>query len=266
MPVQELAAASADPSVLWNFRLSPMLEDPSAIQLNIARFHTLQRMLGVVHSSIVEYEGERTEYAPAGGIHVGIDGSVAATHAVVEKQARGFKATSTNVTDGAIQRPYDLGWAVHQLNRPELIDRIVAARRDRQKPAEQVWAHELDMAVRGSFRVIAARRTLMDPNGSFHSMVSDSVGVTIPLGLVGNVVIMGGSPAMDAAYYGLSYGAILFGEMMRNRHLSGDSLIRQRRFSVFMGGVQPDRYLAANGLTRLPGLIKYRPNPRRRTN
>lgn len=253
VPVTELDELTPETPVRWNFSLPPSI-DAERITLNISRLNTLHRIGGVAGSVIYDYQGERTEYTP-GITGINADGTAAATTAGAVHKA---EETDTNLLElfpPFIQRQYGKVIAAYGLNKAEMVSTISDAVRSGKTDREQIWAQQLDKTLRTSVRK-AGRENLITRNPLFIKAL-DTFWLTSGISVYATDILSQHVNPWDAAFP-FAWSVNLGVQLLTNRLQTGDTLIKERRWSMAPNGFQPDRYIALSALSRYHGLVKAR--------
>lgn len=211
--------------------------------------------LGAFSASLVNcYEGDVTETVPS-VVGVNADGSAIAGKAGITKKA---DRANGNCFDpvrlhGLPLAASTLGKAIatHTLNRPEIASRV-ADQVSEGANDTKAWASQLDGALRESMRA-GGRQNLLEKGSAFIKFIS-SIGVGLLADSVQEALTSDYRwSAIDLGIYALyQLEPQIYQVMIKKCY----SLHLPRRWSLFPYGMQPDRYVALNGLTRVPGLIR----------
>ena len=247
------------PSLAWNFAL-PSNIDAERIQVDMTAIRRLNRVAGLFGGVVLSYEGETTEFTPAvAGVNG--DGSAIATKAGVTRKA--------DLSKGSLVEPYNIPpsmlstygkpFALHNLNKPEIVRNVVDGISDRGLTREQSWADQLDKALFDSYRNNSKLNLIS--KGSPLQQKIDSVlwpvwgawciydiksGLS-PASVFGPPIVWAGVQAAFATAEGIV-----------NKLYSGDSLLSEKRWSIFYSGHQTDRYIALKGLTKVSNIFSVR--------
>lgn len=231
----------------WDLQMPPSL-DVDRIVVNVDRLHRVQKLGGIGMSIVTGYQGERTEYTP-GISGMNMDGTAIASKAGTLKAAEEFKSRSFKIDD-RMRAPYDSAVAVHEVNKAALADTI-SDKMMGSKDREKVWATELDSVLRRSLR--AESKKILVSQATIAEAIFGGNSVFYPLYdiAVGSYV----GEAVSSSCYGL----ILAMDSYYNYKKYGSSMLSQRRWSLSLfGEFQPDRYVVASAVSRIPGLISVR--------
>ena len=236
-----------DTELLWELQLPPAL-DAERILVNVDRLHRIHKLGGIGMSHVMGYQGERTEFTP-GISGMNLDGTAVASRAGILKEAEESNSKSYKI-DARMRASYDLSLAVHEVNKAALADTIsdkIKGSKDREK----VWASELDGILRSSLR--AESKKILVSHATAEDAIFGSCSVLNPLyyAVTGNYIV----EAVVSTCYGLTLAA----ESISNYKKFGSFLLSQRRWSLsIFGTFQPDRFVVASAVSRIPGLITAR--------
>lgn len=236
--------------VQWDMQLPPHV-DTERLQINVSRLRVMHRVGAFAASYVRSYEGDITETTP-NIVGVNADGSTIAGKSGITKKAK--KA------EGSCADPYSQSFrpmvddthgrtvAIHKLNRPELASQV-ADRVSEGDNSNNAWAGQLDLAVRESMRKSGREHLTSRAN------ISDAACIGIHCLSLG-MLVESGSLQLAAFTYLFGQAAPELGPI-RFRKLYGEDYNRPpRRWSLLPFGYQFDRYIALNGLARMPGLIR----------
>jgi hypothetical protein len=240
---------AGEPTLGWDLNL-PSHVDSEKLELNLSRLGALHKVGAFAASILSGYDGETSGSFLVTGINP--DGS-----------ATGMAAKSTvDIHDSLFLDPerFDLSRtdktyghpiAIHRINRPEAVDKVIGLK-EKGKTDEQAWGKVLDYALRDSFRGVGKQhlveRTNMVSRGFNYFMAGWTAYLTFP---GDNIVNLGpGMVYMSAWFLNLAFDSAIH---MKHRLPP----LQDRRWSIFIAN-QFDRYVALNGLSRVPGLIRVR--------
>jgi len=140
------------------------------------------------------------------------------------------------------------GW-LGDCNRPDAIltlnhQRIMSdAEAYENSPAAARWAHAIDAELHRTFRVAANKMVTSNlrylPESTFFGTLSGA-----------SIAVAGVSGTAIAAFM---YASAMMSDRDHNKKATGNSGLRDRRWSLFPAGMQPDAWLAAQALLALPG-------------
>lgn len=234
------------PGIGWAMDMPSHL-DTEKIQLNLSRFGAIHRVGAFSASIISEYQGETSESNNIMGINA--DGSALAgkTKSRQVESSDCFLGEKQHYWMANTSYAYGYPVVIHRVNRPEAVQNVIG-QKEEGKTDEQAWAKVLDMALRESFRE-AGRLSLVNRIDNFQKAITYFVAGMIPCSIILNDMV---GPVVYTGTLAASIGI----DSYRNRKL-GLHPFRERRWSVFLSN-QVDRYIALNGLSRVPGLVTAR--------
>jgi len=160
-----------------------------------------------------------------------------------------------NLFPDGVRANFGKVFAQHGLNRTELVLNVAKKHQVTKRPKEILWARELDKALRASFNR-AARQVLVG-----HGNVDKTLAAS---GVLAEALVL----TADIAHWPLPVVAqVLYPEiwtlgfcltMFENTRGSGSRRVQDWRpsLAIPLFETQPDRYLAAVALSRLPGLVR----------
>lgn len=244
-------AFNGEAPLIWGLPLPAHL-DTERIQVNIDRIARLHRVGAFSASIVSDYQGDTSESHSVAGIN--FDGS-----AVAGKSKNIKKAENTNsaMIDSQIikamkmEQDYGRSIAHHKLNRPELVQNVIDAKH-RGKSDEVAWAECLDGVLRESYRN-AGRQHLIGRASvpkKFWNYFYTSWAMSCTA-----LDASQAKPSAILAVYSTLYGLNLGCDLVAMKKLYGQNIIKDRRWSVCISDVQPDRYIALNSLSRVSGLV-----------
>lgn len=243
-----------DVPLVWGVPLPAHL-DTERIQINASRMSRLHSVGAFSSSIVTEYQGDTSESHSIAGIN--FDGSaVAGTSKNIKKadNANSAVIVSPEFTRFGLDHDYGRGIAHHKVNRPELIQNVIN-QKSQGKSDEEAWAKCLDDTLRESFR-IAGKKHLLMRSTKARRVFNCSYTTMIMVGAAHDA--SQAEPSLSLAVYSGVYALSVSADLMVNKKLYGESLAKDRRWSVCIGDVQPDRYLALNALSRFSGLVSVK--------
>jgi hypothetical protein len=236
--------------------------DTERIMVNVSRLKFIHRAGAIAADLVMGYEGDVTETTP-NIVGVNADGSAIAGKSGVTKKAEKSK---TNLIDPyEVESAYDGPLAdynatfgrtalVHRLNKPELASEVSDLVQHDGKSSEAAWAQVLDGAVRSSMRE-GGRQHLLYRSTAFTKVLAGVTATNIAWFISGAVSLQ---PSAIDSFCGSVYMFAQMAPALKQRFMQRQGVDLERRLSIVPYDMQPDRYLAVDGLTRLPGLIKNR--------
>ena len=241
VPIHELAATQSPSDkgyVDWRYPLSEQAS--RAIGLDLESVRQLQEFSGLGSIAIVGYRGKTAEQVPVVGGLLG-GNTLAASQVITVGRAdadRGTLLSDNEYLPGVYRWP----GALLELNSTNIEKRTGEAILLHTDGAEALSA-ELDRAVRHGLHRAAFQRLLGDPYSStairrFNQLEAGLQTVLLPFGIAtGSVPVLAG--------LSLLYGSRFAIEELWTRSSPNPPPPGQRRWSIFPGDVQPDRYIAA---------------------
>ena len=248
------------PPLLWELKVPPSI-DAERIQVNMTRLASYHRIGAFSTSVVTEYQGERTVFTP-GVSGINMDGSAIATKAGVTQKAD--RSTNDLIQDPNVPsflwNEFGKAAALHNINKAELAQKSANKKLSSHGDLtrEKAWAIELDGALRESFRNVT-KSHLVNQTGKIQRYV-DYTAFSVWAGSYGiGLLESGGENALISPFIFLGTQTLFTSlAALRARHETGSTLLDKKRWSIFYSSHQSDRYIALNGLSRLPGLITYR--------
>lgn len=240
-----------DVPLVWGIPMPAHL-DTERIQVNATRMSRLHSVGAFSSSIVMEYQGDTSESHCVAGINS--DGSAVAGKSKNTKKADNADSAaivSQKFTQLGLDQDYGRGIAHHKLNRPELIQNVIN-QKSKGKSDEEAWATCLDDTLRESFRLAGKKHLMMRStkgrrvfNCSYTAMI---MGIAV-------LDASQAEPSASLAVYSGVYAASVGADLMVYKKRYGESFVRDRRWSVCISDIQPDRYLSLNALSRFPGLV-----------
>jgi hypothetical protein len=238
-------ALDGEVPLAWELPLPPHL-DSERIQVNLSRLHALHQVGAFASSVVTEHQGETSEFKDN---IVGLNADGSATSGK-SKSTYQVDPARTKLIDtipfGGMDVTYGRPIIMLDVNRPEAVQKVINAK-DKGKSDEVAWAQVLDKALRESIAMIdrAPKRRRL-----FEYLINGSVMTS------GLTELLASRPPTGWMY--LAGANLLFAGMETALHkkLTGQTFLREKRWSFFVADVQPDRYLALKALSRMPGLVK----------
>lgn len=246
------------PPMTWNFELPPSL-DTERISVDM-------RYLGLVHkigalstTSVFSEQGDTSTFDyQINGIN--FDGTATMSGKevrtkIAEKQ-RNAIGDADNPLVRHILKDYGKTTTSHILNKSELARLVSDERYKTQQPSEKLWANQLDESLQASIRGAARKHLLGRATGVDYAAEAIQWGVILGLTLphFANGPAEGVANLIDFTV--INRGTILGLNSLRNKKLTGNTMLGERRFSLF-SEMQPDRYIALDALTRVGRLVHY---------
>jgi hypothetical protein len=239
--------------VIWEVPLPPHL-DTERMQINLTSLRFMQRTAAFAGSLVKEYIGEVSESHSVVGINP--DGSALAgkTKSVHKAQlSRSGYVDQFNFPDR--NKPeYGKPVAVHSLNRPEVVDRVIDLKQDGKQTDEGAWAKVLDASLRESMRQ-GAKRHLIKQGSPINRFMGAATAFNVEWGA--QEMAAGQAPIGLCVYVG-GHALVSLLDSMIMKIRFGDPMVSERRWSLLPYGMQPDRYAILNAVSRKPGLISVK--------
>lgn len=259
--MQEVVSGTHDPGnldmypLIWGVEM-PTHVDTERMQVNVSRLQKMHKIGAFITSAIASYQGEVTESVP----HIaGVDasGQAVASKTSVTRKAEKSKGSIGDITktgNSMVDACFGTAVALHRVNKAEIASNVADEIQSRKSSdSTQLWARELDDALRQSMRTAGREQLLAKGKNKFL------------IGMSGFVVFLGGKGVVESlgSPENLALGSLTYmihqaiPEIeFKNQGLPRKEPLLKRRWSVFPYELQADRYVALDALTRLPGLVR----------
>ncbi len=249
-PVSELAGHKTE-RIHWSAEL-PDYAPAEAIGVDIERLGKLARLGGCNQVTITSGGGDVTEMMP-GVSSVDEHGSATATMSATIVKAELTQLQRGEAPDAFARRHYDYFWpnVTMKLNLSEITDRLSASKKPGALRQPAAWADQINKAMKQGFRRVARENLLINAPLGYKLSPFVCEGFLAGCG----ELFFGNNAADVLSYMAATTAAVQFAlepfDLSRRHGLP----ISERRWS-FIPGLQADRVLAVNGLTRTLKLAK----------
>lgn len=245
------------PPVIWDYQLPPTV-DAERLQLNVTALKRYHRVGAITTSIITQYEGDTTQFTPGiGGLSA--DGTAIASRTGVYIPADKSDPSVIDRLDmpSFMRSSFGRPIITHRLNRPELANAVTDTMQKGRTTREQAWADALNDALQDSFRRSGKEHLLnrcIKPLRYF-----DYAAYTVWGGSVAGTIALNDTvPVLGIGIWAGWHGLFTAFQAYSNKSVTGHHSIDEKRWSIFYGNQQSDRYLALNALIRVSDLIKVR--------
>lgn len=250
--------------MVWDMNL-PSHVDTEKIGVKASALRMIHRAGMVNGSYVVGYQGDVTEVAPnVAGVNP--DGTAVAGKSVAiikvdrsigayDDSFKNFIKSSLGETD--LDATFGRVDLLCLLNKPELASAATELVQSEDITSEAAWAKVLDGAVRESMRKAAKRHLIGRDNPLSYYLLGGMMTGFLPGAVMATAVGPRPSPAgvLEFCVYGFAQAS----PFMARAGMTPEAKKKYpKRWSVVPFGFQPDRYLALNALTRIPGMVKSR--------
>ncbi len=251
IPFSEMEAAETDP-VIWRVNL-PEYVPANEIGINLRRLGRLARLSGFESLRVASYDGEVTKLAP-GIDSVGQDGSATASMPSAVSKAETSRQSIHGQTAPELPLSIeDYTWTngALLLNTSEIDGRV--GQKGNVRDAN-VWAKELNAALTKGMRAMVAKNLIERPS-MFHK-------ITAPLPLAASLIVIDAQYVNDFSAQTLIELGLIGIPLLHTMFEPAYEMIvhkfppNKRRWSL-VPGVQLDRVLAVNSLSRISPLVKH---------
>ncbi len=252
---QDILSMNAAP-LLWGVHLPPSV-DAERLQFNVGALERVQRVGAVATCLVTEYQGDRSEFT-LGVTGINADGTGIASSVGTCRPAEKSKVSHIDdpaIPDNRIIRS-SFGKAILQqsLNKAELASKVSDEIRS-GKSREDAWARQLNSAFAISFRA-----------GSKEHLMGHCSKLLLPLDYlfyagygyaIASAVAAGHTTSLPLLYAGAQ--AVVTGrDALYNIKATGDTLLSEKRWSLFMRDHQSDRYAALSAMSRLATFVSVK--------
>lgn len=237
--------------LLWDMQLPPHV-DIERLQINVSRLRGLHRVGAMTASHVMSYEGDVTETTP-NIVGVNADGSAMAGRSGVKKKAEQSRSSYYDLEKlpGHLSEIFGRPVMVHRINRPEAASTVADMTRE-GKTSEDSWGGVLDKALRFSLRE-GGRQHLTKRAPAFWRAFQYYIMANVVAGEVSQISEGQAGLALPITYMLAQSTHLGFRALLKSKGLES-----KQRISVLPFAAQPDRYIALNALSRIPGLISNR--------
>lgn len=246
------------PELVWDFPLPPHV-DRERMMVNMSRLHKLHMVGAIASSRVMSYDGEVTTSIP-NLVGINPDGSAMAggLSMVNEVEASQSERSSYEFQGerlGVVHSTLGKAFLVHSINKPEIASQVSDLTQEKDKSSEEAWAICLDRAIRQSMRE-GAYKHLMRSGDALSVLLGAGIGLSC-LAVSGVEIAGGQTPEFVGAYAFLqAFPSVI--QLNIKRRFGGRMPYFNRRFSIVPFGLQPDRYVMTDALSRVPGLVTTR--------
>lgn len=251
VPLSEVAGGIGHESeIAWQLTLPPML-DPERFGIDLDRTHRIIKAAGFGGLVVEWYQGDASENVTTTPKVVGmsLDGTAVGVATATKTK---MESNVTDINKDRTRTPYsEFRWPTARvaINRTDFASHIsdkVGNGMDREK----AWSTELDLRLRSGFRDVARKKLAQDLR---EQKLGDA-----------QIIFQAAIEAVQATVnhdYNFTFGAAVIGiiyayRATRNKAMTGETLIDRWRPSLFLCGVQPDRFALAALKSYQPGLIR----------
>lgn len=252
-------AANSDAPFVWSAELPGHL-DLERIMLDAGHLRRLQKLSGSAITFVGTDNDAKAESYDVSVAGMNGDGTAVMGRAKkVSPEDPSTKHTMYEFSNRAVRASYGGFGEVHYLNKAAMVNTVVSMRNKRNVTHEAAWSETLDEHLQRSMRQ-TAREVLAGGSGREKFMRIYEYGYLSMLGgfalhnaMEHDAVGVG----TQLALYGGNYLYSLWHDQRQNMSLEGESLQKQRRWSLFTDS-QTDRYIAFQGLSQINSLIKVK--------
>ena len=249
------------PPISWDVELPGHL-DQDRVVVDVGHLKRIQVIGGFSANQVFTFQGEPTQYDYSVAA-INVDGTAIAGKRAVASKAEALRAV-LDETGAQVEEQLDNYFKVvarHELNRTEMARQVAEKRQQpsvlRTHNDEEIWANVLDEHLQQSIRIAAKLHLLMRADSFWRGVVNGIIGSTISTMMLelalNEPTQLALSGELLAGFVSMNVGL----DSLANKFNYGETFIKKRRWSLFED-MQPDRYVALNGLTRINSLIKYK--------
>lgn len=252
-PITELVSADQDPSsaLTWDFSLPPSL-DAERLEIDLTKISRFQKVGYFSATHVMEYTQDSQQSTPAiNGINADGTASAVASKAITITPVQ--RVHLHDEFRSAAMSNYGKTAGIHELNKDQIVRRVVDAKENTGKSREELWAAQLNDALNQSLA-----------EGAKSHLITR---VDIPTRIVSSVaaasyVVIGSQTTQPEVTIPINVAVARFGGLIlsysRAREYDNQVRLANRRMSLFPYFMQPESYLASVAIVKMGKTIRAR--------